>query len=234
MPGPSSQSPPPRSASLESPAQRTRLHLVERERATRGAAARDAAKISADQGASTVHSARTKYICTLLVLVQLASAYLLRGAPWWLLVGVAYLFGGVVNQALLLAIHELSHNLGFQKALAKPLVRLVHQLASGRAGRGNLPLLPPLAPRASGPTGNRHGPAYRARGACPERSVRGPAEVAVGDGAGLRLCAAPFVRAPQATIRRGAWEPCAAARVQPSDLTFLGGQGAGLPAPSVR
>ena len=30
--------------------------------------------------------ARTKYICSLLVLVQLGSAYLLRGAPWWLLV----------------------------------------------------------------------------------------------------------------------------------------------------
>jgi len=59
--------------------------------------------------------ARTKYICTLLVLIQLASAYLVRAAPWWLLVLVAYLFGGVINQALLLAIHELSHNLGFRK-----------------------------------------------------------------------------------------------------------------------
>jgi len=58
---------------------------------------------------------RTKYVCTLLVLVQLACAYLLRDAPWWLLVLVAYLFGGVVNQALLLAIHELSHNLAFRK-----------------------------------------------------------------------------------------------------------------------
>jgi len=59
--------------------------------------------------------ARTKYICSALVLVQLVSAYLLREAPWWLLVAVAYAFGGVINQALLLAIHELSHNLAFQK-----------------------------------------------------------------------------------------------------------------------
>jgi sphingolipid delta-4 desaturase len=59
--------------------------------------------------------ARTKYVCTVLVLVQLAAAYLVRGAPWWLIVLVAYAFGGVVNQALLLAIHELSHNLAFHK-----------------------------------------------------------------------------------------------------------------------
>jgi sphingolipid 4-desaturase/C4-monooxygenase len=59
--------------------------------------------------------ARTKYVCTALVATQLGLAYALRGAPWWAIVLVAYAFGGVVNQALLLAIHELSHNLGFQK-----------------------------------------------------------------------------------------------------------------------
>jgi sphingolipid delta-4 desaturase len=59
--------------------------------------------------------ARTKYVCTALVLTQLGAAYWLRGAPWPVIVIVAYLFGGVLNQALLLAIHELSHNLGFHK-----------------------------------------------------------------------------------------------------------------------
>lgn len=58
---------------------------------------------------------RTKYVCTALVAVQLVTAYLLRDAPWWAIVAVAYLFGGVVNQALLLAIHELSHNLAFDR-----------------------------------------------------------------------------------------------------------------------
>ena len=75
--------------------------------------------------------ARTKYICTALVLVQLASAYLLRGAPWWLLVTVAYLFGGVVNQALLLAIHELSHNLAFKKPWQNRLFALFINLPVG-------------------------------------------------------------------------------------------------------
>ncbi|MET0793158.1 MAG: fatty acid desaturase [Polyangiaceae bacterium] len=59
--------------------------------------------------------ARTKYVCSALVLLQLATAYLLRDAPWWLIVLVAYVWGGVINQALLLAIHELSHNLAFSK-----------------------------------------------------------------------------------------------------------------------
>lgn len=58
---------------------------------------------------------RTKYVCTLLVGLQLSLAFLLRDAPWWLIVLVAYAVGGVINQALLLAIHELSHNLAFRK-----------------------------------------------------------------------------------------------------------------------
>jgi sphingolipid delta-4 desaturase len=58
---------------------------------------------------------RTKYICTALVAAQLLAAYLLRDASWLWVVLVAYAFGGVVNQALLLAIHELSHNLAFVK-----------------------------------------------------------------------------------------------------------------------
>src|SRR6478752_1463190 len=58
---------------------------------------------------------RTKYICTALVLAQLGLAFALRDAPWWLLVLVAYGVGGVINQALLLAIHELSHNLAFRR-----------------------------------------------------------------------------------------------------------------------
>lgn len=58
---------------------------------------------------------RTKYVCTALVAAQLLAAYLVRGAPWWVVVVAAYAIGGVLNQALLLAIHELSHNLAFRK-----------------------------------------------------------------------------------------------------------------------
>lgn len=58
---------------------------------------------------------RTKYVCTALVAAQLGLAYGLREAPWWAILLVAYAVGGVINQALLLAIHELSHNLAFKK-----------------------------------------------------------------------------------------------------------------------
>ena len=58
---------------------------------------------------------RTKYVCSALVAAQLGTAYLLRDAPWWLIPLVAYAFGGVISQALLLAIHELSHNLAFKR-----------------------------------------------------------------------------------------------------------------------
>jgi sphingolipid delta-4 desaturase len=58
---------------------------------------------------------RTKYICFALVAVQVLVAYALRDASWWWILLVAYAFGGLVNQALLLAIHELSHNLAFHR-----------------------------------------------------------------------------------------------------------------------
>lgn len=61
---------------------------------------------------------RTKYVCTALVAAQLTLAYVLRDAPWWAIVLAAYAVGGVLSQALLLAIHELSHNLGFKKQWA--------------------------------------------------------------------------------------------------------------------
>ncbi len=74
---------------------------------------------------------RTKYVCTVLVAVQLATAYLLRDSPWWLIALVGYLFGGVINHALLLAIHELSHNLAFRRPLHNRLFALFVNLPIG-------------------------------------------------------------------------------------------------------
>jgi sphingolipid 4-desaturase/C4-monooxygenase len=59
--------------------------------------------------------ARTRYVCSAIVALQLGLAYAVSTAPWWLVVLVAYCLGGVLNQALLLAIHELSHNLAFRR-----------------------------------------------------------------------------------------------------------------------
>lgn len=74
---------------------------------------------------------RTKYVCTALVAAQLGLAYLLRDAPWWLVLLVAYAVGGVISQALLLAIHELSHNLGFKKAWHNRLFAVLINLPIG-------------------------------------------------------------------------------------------------------
>jgi sphingolipid delta-4 desaturase len=74
---------------------------------------------------------RTKYVCTALVAVQCLSAYLLRDAPWWCIALAAYAFGGVINHSLLLAIHELSHNLAFRRPLHNRLFALFVNLPIG-------------------------------------------------------------------------------------------------------
>ncbi|KAL1139918.1 hypothetical protein AAG570_006895 [Ranatra chinensis] len=54
-----------------------------------------------------------KWVVTAMVLVQFVTIYLLIGQSWTTILLVAYCFGGVINHSLMLAIHELAHNLGF-------------------------------------------------------------------------------------------------------------------------
>src|SRR5690606_17928928 len=75
--------------------------------------------------------ARTKYVCAALVFSQLGLAYALKDAPWWLIVSAAYALGGVINHALLLAIHELSHNLAFRRPVHNRLFGLFVNLPIG-------------------------------------------------------------------------------------------------------
>jgi sphingolipid delta-4 desaturase len=74
---------------------------------------------------------RTKYIVIVAVATQILLAYLLRDASWILLVMVAYAVGGVINHALSLALHELSHNLGFKEPLSNRLFSLFANLPMG-------------------------------------------------------------------------------------------------------
>jgi sphingolipid delta-4 desaturase len=74
---------------------------------------------------------RTKYVCSGLVAVQLATAYSLRVSAWWLVILVAYVVGGTLNHALLLAIHELSHNLAFRRPLHNRLFSFFVNLPIG-------------------------------------------------------------------------------------------------------
>lgn len=57
-----------------------------------------------------------KYQVLLLMVIQFTLAYVIRDFSWPFLFLVAYTIGGVVNHALLLALHEISHNLAFGHA----------------------------------------------------------------------------------------------------------------------
>jgi len=74
---------------------------------------------------------RTKYVCTALVVLQLTLAYSLRDAPWWLIITLAYCVGGFLSQWLLLANHEICHNLAFERPLHNRLFGLFINLPIG-------------------------------------------------------------------------------------------------------
>jgi len=63
-----------------------------------------------------VHDANLKYCVVGMVLTQLVSAYQLRDASWITIAIVSYLWGGVINHSMTLAIHEISHNLAYGAA----------------------------------------------------------------------------------------------------------------------
>jgi sphingolipid 4-desaturase/C4-monooxygenase len=73
----------------------------------------------------------TKYVCIALVAAQLGLSFALRDAPIWLIIAVAYAVGGVINQSLLLAIHEISHNLVFKNPLSNRLFGIFVNLPVG-------------------------------------------------------------------------------------------------------
>ncbi|XP_030754808.1 sphingolipid delta(4)-desaturase DES1 [Sitophilus oryzae] len=57
-----------------------------------------------------------KWVVTGMVLTQFFLMYILRDRSWPVLLLVAYCLGGVINHSLMLAIHEISHNLAFGHA----------------------------------------------------------------------------------------------------------------------
>jgi len=57
----------------------------------------------------------TKYIVAGWVLSQWGASYLVKDSSWWVVALLAYCYGGFSSHALVLAMHEISHNLAFAK-----------------------------------------------------------------------------------------------------------------------
>ncbi|XP_003747637.1 sphingolipid delta(4)-desaturase DES1 [Galendromus occidentalis] len=66
------------------------------------------------------HDARFKWIVSGLVLIQVLMCVLLANASWQTCLLLGYLFGGVINHALMLAVHETAHNQAFGQTSALP------------------------------------------------------------------------------------------------------------------
>ncbi|XP_070855303.1 sphingolipid delta(4)-desaturase DES1-like isoform X3 [Drosophila suzukii] len=59
------------------------------------------------------HDPNFKWVAGAMVLTQVLSLFVVKDLSWsWLLVA-AYCFGGIINHSLMLAVHEISHNLAF-------------------------------------------------------------------------------------------------------------------------
>lgn len=81
----------------------------------------------------TGYEPRTKWIVLGIVVLQLSMAYYLRHTPIFSFkfVAIAYIIGATSNQAIFLAIHELSHNLLFKKPFHNRMFAIFTNLPIG-------------------------------------------------------------------------------------------------------
>jgi len=76
------------------------------------------------------HDSRTKYIVLFWVISQIGVAYLLRDGDWWMIFLTIYCFGAFSTHALVLAMHEISHNLAFPKTWQNRLLGVFANLGT--------------------------------------------------------------------------------------------------------
>lgn len=55
-----------------------------------------------------------RYQVIAVVILQISLSLYVRDQPWWKFIIIAYVIGGTCNHMMLMALHELSHNLGFK------------------------------------------------------------------------------------------------------------------------
>jgi len=68
---------------------------------------------------------KTKYIVIVWLVIQLSMAYFVRDTAWWIVILCSYCFGGFATHALILAMHEISHNLAFPKPTPNRLLGIL-------------------------------------------------------------------------------------------------------------
>ncbi|ALC38341.1 ifc [Drosophila busckii] len=59
------------------------------------------------------HDPNFKWIAGSMVLIQILTLFVVKDLSWPWLIALAYCFGGILNHSLMLAVHEISHNLAF-------------------------------------------------------------------------------------------------------------------------
>jgi len=57
----------------------------------------------------------TSWKVCIVVSLNFLAAYLVKDAPWWVVLVTAYVWGGTINHSLFLVVHEISHNLIFEQ-----------------------------------------------------------------------------------------------------------------------
>jgi len=77
------------------------------------------------------YDTQTKYVVLGWVVGQFLVSYYVRSASWWMVIGLAYVFGAVANHALFLAMHEISHNLAFPKTWQNRLFGVFANITTG-------------------------------------------------------------------------------------------------------
>jgi hypothetical protein len=70
----------------------------------------------------------SKYWVFLSVFLQFTTAWLLRDQSWWVILFIAYVWGGTINHSLNLAGHELAHNLFFDNPVHNTLFGFIANL----------------------------------------------------------------------------------------------------------
>lgn len=77
------------------------------------------------------HCWKTKYIVVAVVALQTFCAYQSQFLGWAPFLALCYIIGGTCNHAMMMGMHELSHNLGFKKILPNRILGIIANLPIG-------------------------------------------------------------------------------------------------------